>query len=261
VPRVFAFSMYLLWGFKRFSVFKLYLLTKVMTTGLIKSPGRLQIINRLSDYCLIFFGVFVFYEVLNYEMGYSLKSVLAVFSFATAVVSLATKDIITNFLNGILLSASDRIYEGDFISIKGDIRKVNRMGWLETALRGSDNILYTIPNTELLTSQTSNLSRVQTCQVHQTLRFPYNVVDKLPKLSNDIKCEIRSSCPSIITDGSHPFQCYWVNFQSNYLEVIVDAHFRTKPVGDVYYENRQRCLQAIDRAVKMNDIPSYSGSG
>ena len=164
VPRVFAFSMYLLWGFKRFSVFKLYLLTKVMTTGLIKSPGRLQIINRLSDYCLIFFGVFVFYEVLNYEMGYSLKSVLAVFSFATAVVSLATKDIITNFLNGILLSASDRIYEGDFISIKGDIRKVNRMGWLETALRGSDNILYTIPNTELLTSQTSNLSRVQTCQ-------------------------------------------------------------------------------------------------
>jgi hypothetical protein len=98
-------------------------------------------------------------------------------------------------------------------------------------------------------------------KVHQTLRFPYNVVDKLPKLSNDIKCEIRSSCPSIITDGSHPFQCYWVNFQSNYLEVIVDAHFRTKPVGDAYYENRQRCLQAIDRAVKMNDIPSYSGSG
>jgi hypothetical protein len=98
-------------------------------------------------------------------------------------------------------------------------------------------------------------------KVRQTLRFPYNVVDKLPKLSNDIKCEIRSSCPSIITDGSHPFQCYWVNFQSTYLEVIVDAHFRTKPVGDVYYENRQRCLQAIDRAIKMNDIPSYSGSG
>ena len=165
VTHVFAYTMYLLWGFKRFSVLKLYLLTKVMiNTDIINNPGRLQIINRLSDYCLIFFGIFVFYEVLNYEMGYSLKSVLAVFSFATAVVSLATKDIITNFLNGILLSASDRIYEGDFISINGNIRKVNRMGWLETALRGSDNILYTIPNTELLTSQTSNLSRVKTCQ-------------------------------------------------------------------------------------------------
>ena len=99
-------------------------------------------------------------------------------------------------------------------------------------------------------------------QVHQTLRLPYNVVDKLTKLSHDIKCEIRMSCPSVITDGSHPFRCYWINFQSNYLEVIVDAHFRIKPVGDeAYYENRQRCLQAIDRAIQMNNIPSYSGSG
>ena len=96
--------------------------------------------------------------------------------------------------------------------------------------------------------------------VHQTLRFPYSAVDKLPKLSHDIKCEIRSACPSIITDGSRPFQCYWVNFQSNHLEVFVDAHFRIPPVGDAYYENRQRCLQAIDRAIQKNEIASYSGS-
>lgn len=166
ITHVFGFTIYIWWGLKRLSTLKLYLLTKLMVnTDIINNPGRLQIINRLSDYSLVFFGIFVFYEVLNYDMGYSLKSVVAIFSFATAVVSLATKDIITNFLNGILLSASNRIYEGDHIIMNGGgVKKVKRLGWLETALRGSDNLYYTIPNTELLSSQISNLSRIQTCQ-------------------------------------------------------------------------------------------------
>jgi hypothetical protein len=88
---------------------------------------------------------------------------------------------------------------------------------------------------------------------------PYSDVDKLPKLTHDIKCEIRSACPSVITDGSRPFRCFWTNFQSNHLEVVVDAHFRIKPVGDAYWDNRQRVLQAIDRAVKANDL-KYHGT-
>lgn len=260
ISHVFGFGIYILWGFKRLSALKLYLLTKIMVnTDIINDPGRLQIINRLSDYVLIFFAIFAFYEVLNVEMGYSVKSLLAAFSFGTAVVSLATKDIITNFLNGIILNASDRIYEGDIISIQGDIKKVNRLGWLETSLRGTDNILYTVPNTELLTSKISNLSRIKTCQVHQTLHFPYSAMDKLQKVCFDIKSEIRLACPSIITDGSRPFRCYWINLGSKNLEVFVDAHFRIPPVGELYYENRQRCLHAIDRAIRKNEIEDYSG--
>ena len=93
--------------------------------------------------------------------------------------------------------------------------------------------------------------------VHQTLKFPYSAIDKLPQLSKDIKSEIRKACPSIITDGSRPFHCYWINFgggPQSHLEVFVDAHFRISPVGDGYYENRQRCLVAIDAAIRKNAI-------
>ena len=96
--------------------------------------------------------------------------------------------------------------------------------------------------------------------VEQTLKFPYSAMDKLSKLSQDIKNEIRSACPSIITDGSRPFRCYWVNFKADYLEVLINAHFRIPPLGDAYYENRQMCLLAIDRAIKNNDIEYYSGA-
>jgi small-conductance mechanosensitive channel len=155
-----------------------------------------------------------------------------------------------------LLSASDRIYEGDTVQISksGFKGAVERLGWLETVLRGNDDIMLTVPNTELQGSQVSNLSRIHICQVYQTLRFKYSDASKLPKLLHDIKCEIRASCPTVITDGSRPFRCYWTNFQSNYLEVVVDAHFRIRPIGDAYYENRQRVLFAIDRAVAMNEV-------
>lgn len=84
-------------------------------------------------------------------------------------------------------------------------------------------------------------------------------MDKLNKLSHDMKAEIRTACPAIITDGSRPFQCYWTNFGKDCLEVMVNAHFRIPPVGDAYYENRQRCLLAIDRAIRRNEIEGYSG--
>ena len=310
LTQVFGWGIFLFWGFRRVGRFKLFVLKKTMAhTDLITDPRRLYFIDRLMDYALVFFGIFAFYEVLEIEMGYSGQSLLAAFSFGTAAIALATKEIITNFLNGVILSASDRIFVGDYISMQGDIKRVTKLGWLETKLRGSDDILYTVPNTELVNTKLSNLSRVNSCQgrlwneigcglflrkriffnfgllrdkitiflfiiswvffhsfcidfpVSQTLRFPYSAMDKLTKLSHDIKAEIRTACPAIITDGSRPFRCYWTNFQKDYLEVMVNAHFRIPPVGDAYYENRQRCLLAIDRAIRRNEIESYSGAG
>ena len=162
---IFGWGIYLMWGFRRLSGLKFYFLKNIMiNTAIIDDPRRLHFINRISDYGLMLFGFFLFYEILNFELGYGGKTILTTLSFGTAAVALATKDIITNFLNGIILSASDRIYEGDFISIQGDIKKVNRLGWLETRLRSSDNKLYTVSNTELVSTKLSNLSRINTCQ-------------------------------------------------------------------------------------------------
>eukprot|EP00536_Pseudo-nitzschia_multiseries_P006887 jgi/Psemu1/318996/estExt_fgenesh1_pm.C_1530001 len=269
IKTVFAVGLYLLWGFRRISILKFYLLKKIMVhTDIINNPARLRVINRLTDCGLVVFGFFAFYEVLDVEMGYSAKSILAMFSVGSAVITLATRGIIENLLNGILLSASNRIYEGDFVALHNHAdanarKNVEKLGWLETSLRGSDNILYTIPNTELLGSQISNLSRIKTCQVHQTLKLPYSAINKLPQLTKDIKWQIRMACPSIITDGSRPFRCYWINFGPNeksHLEILVDVHFRISPVSEEYYENRQRCLIAIDTAIRKNDIDEYSGS-
>ena len=152
------------------------------------------------------------------------------------------RTIFTNFCLDILLSKSG--YSGT----------VERLGWVETVLRGSDEIMVTIPNADLISQQVSNLSRIHQSQVKQTLRFPYRESERLPTLMEDIKTEIRKNCPAVITHGSRPFRCYWANFGPDHLEVVVDAHFRIKPVGDPYWENRQRVLQSIDAAVRKNKM-------
>ncbi len=118
------------------------------------------------------------------------------------------------------------------------------MGWMETLIRGPDEIMVTVPNADLAGERVSNLSRIQKSQVKQTLRFEYKDADKLPLLVEDIKEEIKSACPLLISDGSRPFRVHFTGFGSDHCEVRVNAHFNIKPVGDEYWDNRQRVILA-----------------
>mmetsp|Transcript_26572 Transcript_26572/g.78596 ORF Transcript_26572/g.78596 Transcript_26572/m.78596 type:complete len:97 (+) Transcript_26572:182-472(+) len=77
---------------------------------------------------------------------------------------------------------------------------------------------------------------------------------KMDKVVSEIKEEIKLSCPELILDGSRPFRVHWRDFKQDHLEVIVDCHFNLKPVGDAYFNNRQRVLEAIARAVHRLEV-------
>ena len=134
---------------------------------------------------------------------------------------------------------------------------MTKLGWLETVIRGGDEVPLTIPNSELFSQQVSNLSRLNKCQVSQVLRFPLSDSGKLPKLVQDIKEEIIKECPELITNGIRPFRCYWSSYRDDHSEVIVDAHFRIPPIGEQYHENRQKVLVTINNAVKKNDMKFF----
>ena len=68
----------------------------------------------------------------------------------TLIFGLASKDIATELLSGITLNLSDSIYEGDSIRFAdGRSGTVDKMGWLETTVRNSDELVVGIPNTEV----------------------------------------------------------------------------------------------------------------
>ena len=125
---------------------------------------------------------------------------------------------------------------------------------METVIRGSDEVMVSVPNTDLAKQQVSNLSRVRHSQVKTTLRFKLKDADELPHLLETIKEEIIATSPAVITDGSRPFRVVWSDYGSDALEVDVNVHLRIRPMGDEYWVTRQRILHAIRKAVKKHDM-------
>ena len=125
---------------------------------------------------------------------------------------------------------------------------------METNIRFDDELQISIPNKDFSNQRLINVSRVKYCQVEQSLRFNYEDIQKLPSVLEEIKNEIRSSCPLAIVDGTRPFRAFFKNYGTDYLEVEIDVHFRVCPDGDEYFQVRQDCLLAIDRAVRKQGV-------
>ena len=165
------------------------------------------------------------------------------------------------------LATSDRFFEGEVIQFSdqtgsNDVQGVIlELGWTNTILLCSDNSVMSVPNRLLWKNDVRNLSRATHSQVRQTLRFQYKEAHKLPTLLKSVKDEIRLACPSIVTDGSLPFRVHWTSFGQSHLQVEVEAHFQIAPLSNEYWDNQQRVLQAINRAVKIHQVELAVTSG
>ena len=218
--------------------------------------GRMQIVNRLGNAALITIAGFIVLNILKLEMGVAMNSVFAFGSISTLALGIASQGIFAQVLNGLLLVSSDRIYQGDYVRFGGNKLEgtIVKLGWMETIIRGADEVVVSVPNTDLARQQVSNLSRVRQSQVKTTLRFKLKDADALPQLMVAMKLEIVEACPAVITDGSRPFRVVWSDYGPDFLQVDVDVHLRVRPIGDEYWINRQRILQAIRQAVKKHDL-------
>jgi small-conductance mechanosensitive channel len=246
--------LYTTWFGFRCMRFKRYLLGRVVN----KSPeklGKALVYDRFLDWIIYAILAFSIMDTLNIQVGAGLKSVFALSGVGTLVLSLASKDMASLFVSGVALSTSEKFRTGDLIKLGDNTTGVvQRMGLLFTEVRGGDEIITKIPNTQLANQRVSNLSRMSKCAVKQTLRFPYSSLSKLPQVLESIKEEIQASCPELIADGSRPFRANMNSFKEDHIEVEVDSRFDLPPIGPKYCDNRQRVLEAISRAVTKHEV-------
>jgi small-conductance mechanosensitive channel len=219
------------------------------------AKAKIKVYDSLFNIAIVVTTVFLLVDELKIPVGRALQSVFALGGVGTLVFSLASQDLASQIINGIALVASNKYDEGDLILLgDGTLGIVRRMGWVYTDLRGTDEVVVKIPNSQLANQRVSNLSRLKISQVKQLLWFAYEDVDKLPTVIENIKTEIGASCPNLITDGSRPFRVIWTDFRDDHLEVSVDCRFRHPPSTDVYWDTRQKVLLAISRAAKKSGV-------
>jgi small-conductance mechanosensitive channel len=215
-----------------------------------ENMGRIEIVDRLLNGIIGGISALVVLDWMDIKMNNAMTGLFAFGSAGTLAVTLASQGLVTQLLSGIFLMFSDKMYVGDSVVFgDGTSGKVMKLGWMETSLRDSNNIVTRVPNTLLSSQKVSNLSRIKQSQVKQNLRFHYKDATVLPQLLEDIKTEIRKACPRLITDNSRPFRAVWTDYSEDHLEVMIDTHFNIPPYSDAYWTNRQNVLMAITRAI------------
>lgn len=226
--------------------------------------GRVELVNHVLNGAIVSITLLLFLDWMSIEMNKALTGLVAFGSAGTLAFTLASKDLVTQLLSGFFLIFGNKMYVGDSVVFgDGTSGKVIKIGWLETLLRDSNNVITRVPNTLLSSQKVSNLSRIAQSQVKQTLRFGYKDALILPALLDDVKTEIRASCPKLITDKSRPFRAFWTDYKEDHLEVMIDTHFNIPPFSDDYWQNRQNVLIAITKAITKYNvqlIPSDNSS-
>jgi small-conductance mechanosensitive channel len=244
-----------MWFAVNLAAVKQYLLCRLLHVKTADELGRSSVYDRMGNGVIYFTAMLVIMDILCVKTGRAVNSVFALGSVGTLVISLASKDIAANFVSGLALSASDKFHVGENVRIGDDYQGiVHRMGWMHTDIRGYDDIVTRIPNSEVATQKVSNISRVNRSQVKQILYFDYRDIDKVSKTIADIKTEIALSCPKLVTDESRPFWCHWREFKETKLEVVVHTHFTIRHGTTEYFDTRQSVLEAIARAARKNDV-------
>lgn len=222
--------------------------------------GRVEIFNRLLNGVIVTISTLIFLDWMSVKMNHAVTGLFAFGSAGTLAFTLASQGLVTQLLSGLFLMFSDKMYVGDSVVFgDGTSGKVMQLGWMETLLRDSNNVVTRVPNTLLSSQKVSNLSRIRQSQVKQTLRFHYEDANVLPQLLEDIKTEIRAASPRLITDSSRPFRAFWTDYCEDYLEVMIDTHFHIAPFSDAYWINRQNVLMAITRAIAKHGVELVPG--
>jgi Mechanosensitive ion channel len=220
LPRAYGKIAYTIWGLQRFLQFKTAALCRLyrVSPETLQS-GKLDVLNRALTVASVGLVSLFLFDWLSIQMGMAFKGLLAFGSVGTLAFTLASQDLVSQFISGIFLTASNKVYAGDDV-VFGDGTKgtIVRLGFMDTVLRSGDNSITSVPNSKLASQKVSNLSRVRISQVTQTLRFHYEDADEIPALLDTIKSEIQESCPRLITDGSRPFRVFWTGFKEDHLE-------------------------------------------
>ncbi len=257
---LFAKVLYTIWFAQVVAKFKHYMLMKYLGQKK-KKDGLALLIDHLANAMIGGIATMVIIDILELS-GLGIRSAFALGSAGTLAITLGTQTLVQHIVCGFTMNTSNRFYVGDVVKFglgsSGTIitGTVLSLGWLETSIRGSDELIHTIPNAKLEGIPVSNLSRHERCQVKQVLRFHYHDVHKLPALLETMKQEIiDATTPYIVTDGSRPCRVVWTDYSASHLEVLVDVHFDgIKPIGTQYFDNRQTVLLAIQKAVDRHDM-------
>ncbi|HEX3722389.1 MAG TPA: mechanosensitive ion channel family protein [Nitrolancea sp.] len=131
-------------------------------------PSLRLLIEQLTSALIITFGVAVAFGV----VGVSFSTIIATFGVAGLIVGFALKDILENFVAGILILWRRPFEIADQIQVGTSIGTVSEINFRTTTLRTADGIEVLIPNSQVFSQAIQNLTHNGTRRTTIVLQLP-----------------------------------------------------------------------------------------
>ena len=115
-------------------------------------PGVRFAINRLINYAFVFVGFIMALGVL----GVKFTQITIIISALGVGIGFGLRDIVNNFICGLILLFERPVRVGDAIVLQGHWAEIKKIGLRATEIRTYDNADIIVPNNDLITGQVTN---------------------------------------------------------------------------------------------------------
>jgi small conductance mechanosensitive channel len=134
---------------------------------------------------IIKYGVFLIaFSLILREIGIDITGIFISFGIIGIAIGFASRDIIANFISGMLILFDKNFKVGDTIEISNHKGKVNKLGLRTTNITTPDNSVITIPNSSFSKNPYVNHTYMNRRRVDLNITIPYSF--DLEKLSDEI---------------------------------------------------------------------------
>ena len=130
----------------------------IILGSLAKKTAKKEVVNLIIKLLYIAIVLVAILLILR-QLGFNISALLASLGIGGLAVALATKDIIANFFNSIMLLFDNSFSQGDWVVINGVDGMVVEIGLRKTSIRTFDNALIFVPNSSIITANIKNWSR------------------------------------------------------------------------------------------------------
>ena len=157
-----------------------------------------EIIPKLGrDVLHVFLITIISACVLSNTWGLDLGSLLTALGVGSLVIGLALQEPLGNLFNGVSLLMANPFKKGDWISIGGEVGKVNEINWRSVKIHTRFNEQIIIPNNMLGKEMIRNLSRPNKMHA-EVLKFAFSYDDK-PQKVKTMLLEVASKNDKVLT--------------------------------------------------------------
>ena len=130
----------------------------VLFGSIARKSARKEIVNLIIKFLYIIIFIIALLLILK-RLGFNISTLLASLGIGGIAIAFATKDIIANFFNSIMLLFDNSFSQGDRVCINGIEGDVVEIGLKNTMIRTVDNVLVFVPNSTIAAQNIQNWSR------------------------------------------------------------------------------------------------------